>query len=108
MEDGMMEKMEMGIKESKEALEGMMELSICMMEVFKDGMQLSDAMELWDKLKNDPSVSAKMMMAYEGYKKIPSEMKDLDIAEGIQLAMCVMQRVPDMIKVFQEKKEEAA
>jgi hypothetical protein len=98
----------MGIKESKEALEGMMELAKCMMMVFKDGVQLADAAELWDKLKNDPEVSAKMMMAYEGYKHIPAEMKDLDLAEGFELAYCAMRHIPEMIEIMKQKDEEKA
>lgn len=94
--------MDYGIKESKEALEGMMELSICLVEVFKDGLQFSDIMDLWEKLKNDPLVSAKLAAAYEGYQKVPDELNDLNIDESFELGACALQYMPKLIKSFKK------
>ncbi len=65
-----------GIKESKEMLMALMDAAELMLGEFKDG------------------------------KKMIEEMKDLDMAEGIELAMLVMMRLPSLLDAM--KKEPAA
>lgn len=81
----MTESKEHGIKETKEMMVGMQALTLVMMEHFKDGAQFSDALELWESFKNDAKFKAQLMAAYDGYKKIPAEIKDLDLLEGFEL-----------------------
>jgi len=94
----------LGVKETKELLEGVLELSLVLISVFKDGVQLQDAMELWDKLGKDPLVKAKFQSAFEGYKSIAVEMKDLDAYEGVELASCLLAFLPRLLESLKEKK----
>lgn len=92
----------LGIKETKEALVGVNELSLKLCEVFKDGAQISDVAELWDKLKNDPEASSKLMAAYQGASQIPAEIKDLDLGEGAELAVVQISYVPKFIEALKK------
>ena len=87
----------LGIKELKEALIGVNELSILIASRMKDGAGLDDAMAIWEKLKNDEDFKNKMVAAYEGIGMVPAELKQIDLAEGIELAMLQAGYVPKII-----------
>ena len=93
------------IKELSEGLVGVLEFALFMAERFKDGIGLDDMSALWDKWKNDPDFKAKMKAAVDGSEKIPAEAKDLDLNEGMQLAMLMLPYVPKFIDAM--KKESA-
>jgi len=95
-----------GIKETKEALVGVNELSLALISVLKDGFQFVDDMTaLWSKLQGDTEVNAKMKAALENISMVPAEIKDLDAAEGVELAIEQAKYVPKIIDAF--KKEES-
>lgn len=87
----------MGIKESKEALVGVNELSMVLIELLKDGAQFSDASALIMKLQ-DPEIMGKLNAALSGLKQVPGEIKDLDLQEGIELAMLQASYVPKILE----------
>jgi hypothetical protein len=87
----------LGIKETKEALIGINELAVAIAGALKDGLQVGDAAYLWAKLQSDPAMSAKLMAAYEGASKIPAEVKDLDLGEGIELLSVQASYVPKLV-----------
>lgn len=91
-----------GIKESKEAIDAMMELTLILMLQFKDGVQIGDFTALWAKLSSDPIVKAKMMAAYENYKAIPKELGDIDAAEGVDMSILVLSYVPKIIEALRK------
>lgn len=97
----MMEKQ--GVKEMKEALEGMMELALCLMDLLKDGAQMDDLMQLWGKVSVDGPFKEKLQKAVDGAGKIPEEMKDMDLQEGMELLMLLVPYVPKMVDVFKKK-----
>ena len=88
----------LAIKETREMLEAILELSLCLIDVFKDGAQISDIAELWSKLSNDPVVKAKMLAAYDGYRLIPAELKDMDAVEGVEIASALLLYIPRFIE----------
>lgn len=92
--------MSVGIMEVKEALVGVNEVAVLIASKFKDGVQFSDFAAFWDAFKNDADFKAKMEAAYNGYQNIPEEVKDLDLAEGLELAMVQIQYVPKLVKAF--------
>lgn len=82
--------MEKGIKESKELLQGVMTVAGVMVSQLKDGFQLTDLPSIFSRL----GYNKKIQTALEGVKEIPSEIKDLDTSEIIELSMVIMAEVP--------------
>lgn len=94
--------MKHGIKETKEGIVGLMEVLILLTERFHDGAQISDFAAIWGKLQNDPDFQAKLMAAYDGAQQIPSEMGDLDLEEGIELAGLVLAYLPRIVTALKK------
>lgn len=88
----------MDIKETKEALVGANELTLVILELVKDGVQFSDAVSLVNKLSSDPVLKQKLDEALSGLKVVPEEIKDIDLNEGIELAMLQAQYVPKILE----------
>jgi hypothetical protein len=86
-----------GIKETKEAVLGVMALGFYVAKLAKDGIQMADAGALLAKLQGDAEFAAKLKAAYEGIEQVPAEIKDITVAEGIELAMEI---IPAAIKEF--------
>lgn len=89
-----------GIKETKEALIGVNEVSLCLAEKFKDGVQVTDFTEFYAKVTSDADFKAKVQAAYENYKAIPDEAKDIDAGEGIELAVVQLDYAPKFVALF--------
>jgi 3-deoxy-D-arabino-heptulosonate 7-phosphate (DAHP) synthase len=87
------------IKEMKEMIVGVMEMGLMMAELFKDGVQASDFMEMFMRLKDDP----RYLEAFKGMKEVPAEAKDLDLQEGMELAMMMMMYVPKYVEAMKKK-----
>ena len=94
-----------GVKESKEMLIGLNELSLLLLKKFKDGVQFNDFTEMYSQLQNDPEFKIKIEAAYENYQVIPEEIKDIDGGEGLELASVQLEYTPKLINEF--KKEQA-
>ena len=87
-----------GIKESKEMLVGVMEVALICLEKFRDGVQIGDFVDIYDSVTKDEAFKAKLLMAFEGYSKIPDELSDLDTAEMVELAICLLTFLPKITK----------
>ena len=87
------------IKEMKEMMVGLMEMALMMAELFKDGVQAEDFMQMFMKLKDDP----RYLEAFKGMKEIPAEAKDIDLQEGMELVMMMMPYIPRMIDAMKKK-----
>jgi hypothetical protein len=88
------------IKETKEALIGINEVSLCLAEKFKDGVQVTDFTELYAKITSDEAFKEKVKAAYDNYKAIPEEVKDVDAGEALELAAIQLDYAPKFIEVF--------
>lgn len=86
-----------GIKETSELLIGVNELSVVIAGLLKDGAQVGDAAALFDKIKNDAVFKEKLQAAYDQVNQVPVEVKDLSLAEGVQLAVLQAQYVPKIL-----------
>ena len=86
-----------GVKETKEMLVGANELTIALLAQLKDGFQMADLAALFAKLQADEDFKAKLQAAYDGMAGIPAEMKDISMAEGIELALVQVQYLPKII-----------
>ena len=94
-----------GIQETKEALVGLNMVSLLLLQKFKDGVQVTDFTEMFTEISTDKEFKEAVEKAYENYKLIPEEVKDIDGAEGAELVVAQL----DFIEGFQEaiaKKEE--
>ncbi len=94
---GNMSEEQHGIKETKELLQGVMSLAILMTKRFKDGFQMDDLSAILAEMSLNPEFRD----AVSGLKKLPAEVKDIDLAEGMELGMLVLKRVPEVIKAAQ-------
>lgn len=95
---------EHGIKESKEMLVGMNELNLLLIHGFKDGVQFSDFPSFYQSITSRPEIQEKMKAAYDGYAKIPAEIKDIDAGEGMELAAVQVAYVPKIKDVLADDK----
>lgn len=89
-----------GIKETKEALIGVNEVSLELATRFKDGVQVADFTEFYSKLTSDEAFKEKVKAAYDNYQAIPDEVKDVDAGEGIELAVVQLDYTPKFIAIF--------
>lgn len=90
-----------GNKELKEALVGFLALACAIAKVSKDGVQVADAAVLFAKLQ-EPAVLEKLKAAYADIEKVPSETKDLEVAEVIDLVGAV---IPELLKLVEALKK---
>ena len=87
----------MEIKETKDALVGINELSILLITLLKDGISLNDFSVLFEKVVKDEAFKAKMEEAYNGIAQVPQELQDLSLSEIIELATLQVGYVPKII-----------
>ena len=95
--------MEKGTKETKELLVGLNEVTVLLAKAFNDGVQAKDAVEVFDKLKNDPELSAKILAAYNDANLVSEEIKDLSLAEGIELVTIQAKYLPELVAAIGKK-----
>jgi hypothetical protein len=89
--------MNQGIKESKEALAGALALGVLFYKKFADGVTTQDFMEIFAKFQLDEAFKAKVVEAYNGANLIEGELKDLTLAEGIELSVFALQETSKAI-----------
>jgi hypothetical protein len=85
--------MNSGTKETKEALAGALAVGILFYKKFADGIQTQDFMEIFAKFQLDEAFKAKVVEMYNGANLISSELTDLTLSEGLDLAIFGMGEV---------------
>lgn len=85
-----------GVKETKEGLVAVVKLGKFVAERLKDGVDLGDLSAVVAKL-GDEQFKAVVMAGIEGIDKVPAEMGELDLADGLELAMVL----PDLLREIQ-------
>lgn len=91
---------EFGMKETAEAMIGVNELGLLMINRFRDGVQLGDFNAFWDKFRNDEEFKAKLHAAWEGYNLIPDEMRAAQIRGTVSLMHIQLDYVPAFFEAF--------
>ncbi len=86
-----------GIKETKEAALGAIALGFYIAKLSKDGIDFADLGAFMSKLQNDAAFADKLKVAYEGADKIPQEVGELSLSEGLEIAAAI---VPAVIQEF--------
>ena len=87
------------VKEMREMIVGVMEMALMMADLFKDGVDAADFMEMFVRLQADE----RFIAAFEGMKEIPAEAKDIDLEEAMELAAVVMPYVPKLVAAMRKK-----
>lgn len=93
-----------GVDGAKAVLKASNELTILLVKQFKDGVQVNDFAEIWNKFSTDEAFKAKMKAVWNLYKSLPAELKDIDAGEGLELAAVQIEYIPAIVEAF--KKEE--
>jgi len=86
------------VKEMKEVLVAVMAIAKALAKAGKDGFDMNDVAGL---LSND-EVKAAISAAAIGIAQVPEEIKDLELAEGLELAMVVIKEIPGLIEAFKK------
>lgn len=76
---------------------GLNELSLELIKVLKGGIQLSDAIQLFEDIKGNADLQAKLLAASSAIKNVPADVKGLD-AEG--MAALLMVEIPYVSKLL--------
>ena len=87
------------VKELKEAVIGAMEISLIILELGKDGIQISDAFQLMDKMK-EPEIAKKLYAGYMNSSKIPNEAADLSVMEVADLGVTIAMYLPKFLSAI--------
>lgn len=73
------------VKETKEALVGMLKLGKAVAALAKDGLDLSDALALGSKFVTDTAFRDAVVEGVKGAEKIPAELKDIAASEAVEI-----------------------
>ena len=94
----------LGIKELKDTIEALLEVSLKITSVLKDGYQATDLALIFELFTKDEEMKKKIALAYDGISKVGGEVRDIDISEGIELTVSMIQYVPKFIAALQKDK----
>ena len=92
-------KADQGAKELKELIGGILEIAILITGELRDGVEASDFVKIFSALQSDPMY----METFNGVSKIPEEAKHMSMADGLELAMIVIDKIPKLIKAASKK-----
>lgn len=93
----------LGIKETREVLKALNNLTIFLLSILLDGLQLyKDGKAIIVKLKDDDEFRRVIQDAIDNIQAVPAEIKDLDASEGITLAGDQLAFLPMIFKAISE------
>lgn len=73
------------IEQTKELIVAIVSIVAVAIKYFGDGIQVTDFANAATELLTDKDVREKILRAFDGLSEIPQELRDLDIAEIIEL-----------------------
>lgn len=97
-----MQVMEVKLKETKEALVGVLAIAKIIVELSKDGIQVSDAISLFNKLQ-DEEIKGKIDAAISDIKKVQEEIQVCGLSESVDLIVHVLPEVKELIEALYKK-----
>ena len=89
----------LGIKELKEVIVAANEIALIGAKLAKDGLSLSDAPALFTELMAKRS---ELQAAIEGIGQVAAEVKDVDLQEGIEIAMIQIAYLPKLAEALKK------
>lgn len=90
----------LGIKETKEVLEAGHAVTLEIVKLTKDGIQVTDAITLATDLLMNPAFKEKIVAAIENIKQVPAEIKDLDVMEIVEITKYEFENIPKIIEAL--------
>jgi hypothetical protein len=87
----------MAVKETTEAVVGLLNLTIVIAGLLKDGPQWSDAVALVEKFTNDAEFKNSLVQAIDGISKVPDELKNLTVAEALEIVKVLVDKGPALV-----------
>lgn len=90
------------VKETKEVLLGTLELVKVIAKELQDGFQVTDLVNAFAAINGDPVKKAAVEAALQNIGNVPEEIKDISLAESIDLAVTVLSQLPSLIAAFKK------
>jgi hypothetical protein len=87
-----------GIEESKDAVYAMAAVCKVLLKHFKDGADFDDIVGILKDTIMDEDFKATLEKAFEGASLIDDEIKDLNIAESVELGMLAFGQIRGIFK----------
>lgn len=94
--------MSVGIQETKEVIEAANELTLVVVKHVKDGVSVSDIPAIVSELVSSDEFRQTLTKAVTGVTNVPSEIKDVDFVEGMELAKIQLSYVPKIIEALRK------
>lgn len=92
----------MNNKEVKDLLGAIMAIAELLAVEFKDGVQASDFAEIVAKISANDELKQKLLAAYNDIDKVPGEIKDLSVAEAVDLVAVAIPQVISLAKAIKK------
>ena len=90
-----------GIKETTEVIAALGAIAPAIVKTMKDGVQVTDAVTIYEQIVRNEEVKAKIMAAIENIQAVPEEVKDLQIIEVAELVLVSAKQTFEVIKSLQ-------
>ena len=90
------------MKETKEALVGILALAKVIAELAKDGVQVQDAIALFAKLQ-EPALKAKVDAAIADVQKVQDEVKVAKASDYFDIVMVALPELKELVDIIQKK-----
>ena len=95
--------MKQGIKETQEMLVAVLKVAEVLGPILSDGFQAgADLSAVFAKFSSDDTLKAKVAAAADKANLVPSELKDLDLAEGLQLLTVALPEIMAVIAAWKK------
>ena len=95
-----------GIKELMELLVAVNEIALFFLKKLMNGFQFTDVTDFIQKITMDDEFKKIIGDAYDKRQEIPGEIKDIDMAEGLEIADKQLDYVPKYIECFKKEDEQ--
>jgi hypothetical protein len=91
------------MKETKEAVIAINELSILLCEKLKDGFQLTDDVSaIFQKFSTDAEFMEKVKAGYKDIALVPTELKAADLSSSIELVTIQVGYLPKIVEALKK------
>lgn len=90
------------MKETKEAVVGLLTIAKIVGEVLKDGPQITDAITLFAKL-NEPEIKAKVDAALADIQLVEGEFKNAKFSDYVDLVVTVLPEIVALAESVEKK-----
>jgi hypothetical protein len=95
---------EKSVQNVKELAIGLIVIATMLAEEFKDGVQATDAISIFAKIKGNEELQAKILLAYNGIDQVSAEAKDINLSEGVELIVALIPEIKKMIEAISKPK----